>query len=144
MNSVLYQQSFPFCDKFLSTNISFSEGWHVRMYRWYFSLTHLFASFDRQPFGEIEQSPVLKEVRCILCLILQIIKNLLYLHGNINAYSSGFPFLFYIRPHFHSCFIFVRISTPVLYSSGIFSHFILIRFFYTTNHKKVDDIVRTI
>ena len=69
MNSVLYQQSFPFCDKFLSTNISFSEGWHVRMYRWYFSLTHLFASFDRQPFEEIEQSPVLKEVRCILCHI---------------------------------------------------------------------------
>ena len=69
MNSVLYQQSSLFCDKFLSTNISFSADWRVRTYRWYFSLTHLFASFARQPFEEIEQSPVLKEVRCMLCYI---------------------------------------------------------------------------
>ena len=49
-------------------------------------------------------------------------------------YSSANPLLFYIRPHLHSCFIFFR----------IFSHFILIKFFYTTNYQKNDDIVRTI
>ncbi len=56
----------------------------------------------------------------ILVVILQIIKSFLYLHRNIIAYSSDLPFLFYIRPQIHSYFIFVRISTLVLYSSRYF------------------------
>ena len=55
----------------------------------------------------------------LIVIILQIIKSFLYLHRNIIAYSSYLPFLFYIRPISPSCFIFVRKSTLVLYSSGI-------------------------
>jgi len=73
----------------------------------------------------------------IFPLILQIIKSFLYLHRNIIAYSSDLPFLFYIRPQIHSYFIFVRISTLVLYSSGYFLILFWSNFFIPQLSKKM-------